>query len=128
MKLDRLWWSLGVMLVVAAVTVCLVPGPSLPVEVVWNDKFIHGLGHCLLAMYFAGLVAGRSWWKIFVFLLTLGISIEYAQHYMHAGREADPRDVLANSTGAALGLVFARMGVSRWPELAAWLLGQRAVQ
>jgi VanZ family protein len=126
MKLDRLWWSLGVMLVLAAVIVCLIPGPSLPVDVEWNDKFSHALGHCLLAMYFAGLVPPRRWWKLFVFLLALGISIEFAQYYMHAGREGDPRDVLANSTGAALGLLFARLGVSRWPELAAWLLGQRA--
>jgi VanZ family protein len=128
MRLERVWWALGVLLVVAAVAVCLVPGPALPVELEWNDKASHVLGHCLLAVYFAGLVPRSRWWKIFTFLLLLGVAIEFAQYYMHAGREGDPRDVLANSTGAVLGLTVARLGVARWPELAAWLLGQRAAQ
>jgi len=41
---------------------------------------------------------------------------------MHVGREGDPRDVVANSIGAALGLVLARLGMARWPEFAAWAL------
>jgi VanZ family protein len=128
MKLERVWWALGVLLVAAAVAVCLVPGPAMPLELEWNDKASHVLGHFVLAAYFAGLVPRARWWKVFVFLLLLGISIEIAQYYMHAGREGDPRDVLANSTGAVLGLAVARLGLARWPELAARLLGQRAAQ
>jgi VanZ family protein len=128
MKLERVWWTLGVLLVVASVVVCLVPGPELPLQLEWNDKASHVLGHCLMALYFAGLVPRSRWWKIFAFLLLLGICIEFAQYYMHAGREGDARDVLANCVGAALGLVIARLGLARWPELAAWLLGQRAAQ
>jgi VanZ family protein len=81
-----------------------------------------------MAAYFAGLVPRRSWWKIFVFLLIIGISIEFAQHYMGQGRKADARDVLANATGATLGLMCARLGLARWTEWAAWLLGRRAAQ
>jgi VanZ family protein len=128
MTLQRLWWALGVLLVAAAVVICLVPGTELPEAVEWNDKVSHGAGHCLMAVYFAGLVPRRAWWKIFVFLLLFGISIEIAQYYMHAGREGDPRDVLANSAGALFGLALGRLGLARWPELAAWLLGRRAVQ
>ena len=61
-------------------------------------------------------------------LLLFGIVIEFAQYFMHVGREGDPRDVVANSAGAVLGLSLARLGLSRWPDLAAWLLGRRAVQ
>jgi glycopeptide antibiotics resistance protein len=70
-------------------------------------------------------VARRSWWKIFLFLLLLGAAIEVAQYLMHAGREGDPRDVVANSLGALSGLVAGRLGLARWPELAAWLLVRR---
>jgi len=128
MNLHRVWWALGALLVAAALVVCLVPGPSLPTPIEWNDKVSHLTGHALLAIYFTGLVPRRGWWKIFVFLLLFGISIEFAQNYMHAGREGDPRDVLANSAGAALGLLAGRLGLARWTTLAEWLLGRRATQ
>jgi nucleoside-diphosphate-sugar epimerase len=52
-----------------------------------------------------------------------------ASHRDHADWrlvEGDIRDVAANSFGAMLGLVAARLGLSRWPELAGWLLGRRS--
>jgi VanZ family protein len=125
MNLMRLWWGLGVLLVVAAIVVCLVPGQELPGAFEMNDKVSHLVGHGTLALYFAGLTPRRSWWKIFLFLLVLGSLIEYAQYAMHMGREGDPRDVVANSIGAILGLGVGWAGLARWPELAAWLLGQR---
>jgi len=128
MNLQRVWWALGALIVAAALVVCLVPTADVPTPLEWNDKVSHLAGHGTMAVYFAGLVPRRSWWKIFVFLLLFGISIEFAQYYMHAGREGDPRDVLANSTGAALGLAAARLGLARWPELAEWLLGRRTTQ
>ncbi|HYJ40721.1 MAG TPA: VanZ family protein [Steroidobacteraceae bacterium] len=128
MNLQRVWWTLGVVFVVLAMVVCLVPAPQVPSPMEWNDKVSHLAGHGLLAVYFAGLVPRRSWWKIFLFLLVFGAVIEFAQYYTHLGREGDPRDVLANSAGAVLGLVAARLGLARWPDLAAWLLGRRATQ
>jgi VanZ family protein len=128
MTLQRFWWAFGVLIVIAAILICLVPGQELPLAFEWNDKLSHVVGHGAMAAYFAGLVPRRGWWKIFVFLLLLGISIEFLQYFMHEGREGDPRDVLANACGAAFGLLLARLGISRWPELAAWLLGRRAVQ
>ena len=125
MNLTRVWWALGVLLVVAAVVVCLVPAAEIPAEFELSDKVSHLVGHGALALYFSGLVPRRGWWKIFVFLLLFGIVIEFAQYYMQAGRDGDPRDVIANSLGAALGLLVGWCGVSRWPELAEWLLGRR---
>ena len=91
----------------------------------FNDKLGHLVGHGVLALYFAGLVPRQRWWKIFVFLLLFGIAVEFAQYAMHVGREGDPRDVVANSVGAAFGLLLARLGLARWPEVAAWVFGQR---
>jgi VanZ family protein len=124
MTLQKVWWALGGAIVLAAIVVCLVPGRELPASFEWNDKTSHLVGHGLLALYFSGLVARRSWWKILVFLLALGVAIEFAQYFMNVGREGDPRDVVANSAGALLGLALGWMGAARWPEGAAWLLGR----
>jgi glycopeptide antibiotics resistance protein len=128
MNLARIWWTLGALLVIAAAIICLLPFTEIPKEFELNDKISHLLGHGSLALYFAGLVPRRGWWKIFVFLLLFGIAIEFAQYYMHVGRNGDPRDVIANSLGAAFGLLLAQCGLARWPELAAWLLGRRTAE
>jgi VanZ family protein len=124
-NLTRLWWGLGVVLVLAAIVVCLVPGTELPGSLELNDKLSHLAGHGALAVYFSGLLPKRRWWKIFVFLLLLGGAIELAQHQMNVGREGDVRDVLANAMGAGLGLLLALLGLSRWPEWAVWLSTRR---
>jgi len=126
MNLVRLWWALGVALVAAAAYVCLMPPNDLPGSFELNDKISHLVGHGALAAYFTGLVQRRGWWKIFVFLLLFGVVIELAQYSMHAGRNADVSDVFANSLGAILGLLLGRLGLARWPEVAARLLGQTA--
>jgi len=123
--LTRLWWGLGVVFVGLAVYVCLVPGDELPKAFDLNDKLSHLAGHAALAAYFTGLVARRSWWKILIALFALGIAIEVAQFFMHAGRHGDPRDVLANSCGVLLGLGLGWLGLSRWTAWAAWLSGNR---
>lgn len=127
MNLRRFWWGLGWVLVLAAVVVCLVPGTEVPGAFEMNDKLGHLVGHGALALYFTGLVPWPRWWKIFLFLLLLGIAIEFAQYHMHVGRDGDPRDVLANAVGAGLGLVLGKLGLSRWPEWADRLLGRRRV-
>ena len=128
MNLARIWWTLGALLVIAAAIICLVPFTEIPTEFEFNDKISHVLGHGALALYFAGLVPRRGWWKVFVFLLLFGIAIEFAQYFMHVGRDGDPRDVIANSLGAAFGLLLARCGLARWPVFAAWLLGRRTAE
>lgn len=124
MKLMRIEWGIGCLLVLAAAVICLVPGDEVPKPFEYNDKLSHVTGHAVLAAYFTGLVPRRGWWKIFVFLLCFGTAIEFAQYFMQLGREGDPRDVVANSAGALLGLLAGYLGVSRWPELVARVLGR----
>ncbi len=126
MTLQRFWWVLGILFVVLAILVCLVPSPKISVDLELNDKVSHLIGHTLLSVYFTGLVPRRNWWKVFVWLLALGIAIEFAQVVLPTGREGDPRDVLANASGASLGMLLGWIGLARWPEWAAWLLGRRA--
>ena len=128
MNLQRLWWAIGAALVVAAIVVCLMPMDQIVTPLNWTDKANHLAGHGILALYFSGLVPRRSWWKIFAGLLLMGIGIEFAQASMTMGRAGDPRDVVANAAGAVLGLAAGWLGLARWPEFAAWLLGRRAAQ
>jgi glycopeptide antibiotics resistance protein len=121
-------WALGMVLIAAAIWACLTPENRVIRAFEWSDKVSHLMGHGILALYFTGLMPRGKWWKIFVGLLFMGIGIEFAQHYMNVGREGDPRDVVANSVGAALGLLAGRLGLSRWPELLDWLLRRRASQ
>ena len=124
MNLTRLWWGLGTLLIAFVVLVCLVPGEELPGTPL-NDKWNHLIAYFALAAWFSGLVPQRHWWKIFMWLLALGIGIEFAQGAMHLGREADVRDVAANAVGATLGLVGAMLGLARWPQWVARLTGRR---
>jgi VanZ family protein len=123
--MNRLWWALGIVLLILASLVCLLPGRDIPGGVEMNDKLAHALGHAALAGYFTGLVARSNWWKILLWLLVFGISIEIAQHFMQVGREADPRDVLANSGGDLLGLLLGFLGLSRWPKAMDWVFRRR---
>ena len=67
----------------------------------------------------------RNWWKIVLSLMLFGVAIEVAQHYMHVGRNGDPRDLVANVAGMLLGLLMGWMGLARWPELVSWLTTRR---
>ena len=124
--MTRFWWALGVVLVVAALVVCLMPNPELPKAFDLNDKVWHILGHTALATYFTGLLPRSSWWKIFVFLLAFGITVEFAQHHMQWGRQGDWRDAMGNAVGDLLGLALGWLGLSRWPHWMAWLFGRRS--
>jgi VanZ family protein len=116
---------LGFVLVAIATVLCLTPGAEMPKAFEVNDLVSHFVGHGTLALYFAGLVPMRRWWKIFVFLLAFGISVEFAQYYMNVGREGEFKDVVSNSVGALLGLLVARLGLHRWPQWADRLLGRQ---
>jgi len=128
MTLRRFWWLLGALIVLAAVTICLLPNDELPSSFSLNDKVSHVLGHAMMAVYFAGLVERHRWWKILLFQFLLGVGIEVSQSFMHLGREADVFDCIANLLGAGLGLLLARAGLERWTQVAAAILGRRAAQ
>lgn len=127
MTLQRFWWVVGFVLMGIATWLCLTPQIELSRVFRISDLISHFAGHGMLSLYFAGLVPIRRWWKIFVFLLAFGIGVEFAQYYMNVGRKGEVKDVFTNAAGALLGLLAARLGLSRWPEWAARLLGRQAV-
>lgn len=110
----RSWWIAGgVAMTVVVIALSLLPAADLPSVPLW-DKFEHAFAYFALAAWFGGIVRPDRYLRLALVLVALGIAIEIAQGVMGLGRSADPRDVLANATGIALGLVVALLGVSGW--------------
>jgi VanZ family protein len=114
------WLGLGWALIIAAVIVSLLPGQSLPQTGV-SDKVEHTVAYMLLTLWFTGVYPRSSYFKIGLGMFLLGVAIEIAQGAMPFGREADIRDVVANSLGIALGIGVAWMGIGGWAQrIEAW--------
>ena len=121
MNLQRVWWTLGVVLVALALVVCLVPLHEVPSPFEWNDKASHLVGHGALALYFAGLVPRRSLVEDFRLPAVVGCR-RRIRAVLHAlGPRGDPRDVLAEfrrraALGLALGPPRAAHAGPSWPH------------
>ena len=59
-----------------------------------------------LGLFFVLLLGRSRWWLAIVFGVVMTLAIELAQQFI-AGRVSDPRDLLANSTGATIGTILA---------------------
>ncbi len=79
------------------------------------DKFIHFGMHMFLVgsilfemqrVKFYNITSKRLGIYAFLYSFLLGVSIEIIQDLMNVGREFDPFDVLANSTGAITGVLL----------------------
>ncbi len=115
----RSWLLAGWALIIAAIVVCLMPGRSLP-ETGVSDKFEHMLLYAGLMVWFGGLYPRNRYWLIALLLFVMGVAIEIAQETMNLGRTGDVRDVVANTTGVIIGLVFSVAGLGGWAQ---WIDG-----
>lgn len=92
-----------------AVTVlCLLPASTLPPVQLW-DKLEHFIAYGLLAA--AGGIGYPEWrsrTRIVLFLLALGVAIEFAQGSV-PGRESNALDMLANTFGVVIGIATAAL-------------------
>jgi VanZ family protein len=114
------WLGLGWMFIVFAVIASLVPGPKLP-ETHMSDKYEHTIAYVLLTLWFTGVYPKTSYWKVGAGMFALGVAIEFAQGAMPFGRQADIRDVGANTLGIVIALMLALAGVGGWAQkIEAW--------
>lgn len=118
LRRPRLWAGLWWALVVAAVGVCLLPGPDLPDVPEGGDKLEHAFGFFVLMAAAVQVFDGtRAWWRAAVLLVLVGIGIEIAQGVFTTTRNADSQDVLADAIGVLLGLATAGW---RWGRELLW--------
>jgi VanZ family protein len=110
----RLWLVCGWLLIVGAFIANLVPQHELPKLGGISDKLEHIVGYGVLALWFAGIYPRTRYPAIGVALLAMGILIEGLQGAMHLGRQADLRDVYANSIGILCGLALALIWLGGW--------------
>jgi VanZ family protein len=110
----RLWLVSGWILVILAIISSLVPAHELPKLGGINDKTEHIVGYLVLSLWFAGIYPKSRYPLIGFALLIMGISIEALQGAMHVGREADLRDVYANTIGTIAGLTLALAWLGGW--------------
>jgi VanZ family protein len=86
------------------------------------DKVEHFSSYMFLAVWFTGLVQRPRYWLAMLGLLGLGVTLEFTQWVMHAGRTGDPYDMAANTCGVVAGLALALLLTGGWAQrVEAWL-------
>jgi VanZ family protein len=117
----RVWLVSGWILVALAIIVSIVPAHELPKLGGVSDKLEHAVAYGALALWFAGIYPKSRYPMIGVGLLVMGIVIEGLQGTMNVGRQADLRDVYANSIGIVAGLLLALVWLGGWAmRVEAW--------
>ncbi len=124
LRYPRFWLAVGWLLIVAAIVSSLVPAQKLP-NIGASDKLEHMAAYALIALWFSGIYPKSRYVLIGVCLFALGVAIEWAQGAMALGREADLRDMLANATGIAAGLIIALLGLGGWAQRVEALVRKR---
>ncbi len=102
LKLVKIWYLLGGVLLLMVATVSLMPVPDVGV----NDKFSHLATYFFLGGWFSLLAANRAvlGWTI-IGLIAYGILLELLQG-MTDYRYAEWGDVLANASGTMVGVLL----------------------
>jgi len=114
LRFPRLWLSVGWLAIGLAIFVCLIPSDRLPQPPNLSDKSEHFICYLLLSCWFAGIYPKSRYPLIGFALIVMGIAIEALQGAMHLGREADLRDVYANTIGIICGLTLALAWLGGW--------------
>jgi len=115
LRYPKFWVGMGWLAVAFTIFICLLPGKELP-NTGLNDKVEHITAYALLSLWFAGVYPRTRYVLIGISLFFLGVFIEGGQYVMHAGRQADVHDVMANSTGVIVGLTLAWLGLGEWTQ------------
>jgi len=113
LQMPRLWWSLGLTMVVVILYLSLMPSPPKVGEV--SDKWQHAFAYALLMSWFVQLVQRR--WLIAICLVAMGVGVEFIQGWSGL-RHYEEMDMVANSAGVLIGWLMYLLGIHylRWLE------------
>lgn len=110
---QKLWLSIGWLLIALIVYLSLTPHPFDPVHFHNSDKVEHLLAYGTLMAWFSQIYRHASQQiKIAMALITLGVTMEFLQGMTHY-RTFDYADMLANSVGVLTGWVVARTSLGQ---------------
>ena len=115
LRYPRLWLVGGWLLIGLALLASLSPAQELP-QVSGSDKLHHFIAYFSMTLWFAGVYPRTQYLWIGIAMVALGIFIEGAQSAMGLGRQADVYDLVANTSGVLVALIFASMGLGRWTQ------------
>jgi len=121
LRFPRVWLAIGIAFVVSVIATSLAPGEYVEDMMIWNDKVTHAMAYTGLVLWFAGLYPRKRYFLIALALFLLGAAIEFLQGSMSYGRFGDFADLIANTTGVAMGLLLARAGLGQWAH---WVEGR----
>jgi VanZ family protein len=113
LRYPRAWFFGGLLIVAVIVFFSLIPAQKLP-QLGVSDKIEHAIAYLLLGFWFASVIARWDYIFVLLGLIALGGSVEIAQGLMGLGRQADIRDMVANTIGAGLGIGLAMTPLGRW--------------
>jgi VanZ family protein len=126
------WRAAGLMLLVLVLAATLMPVVWLLSDrqgfISWFtnvDKWLHGATFLLLATWFSGQYARRSYWRIAFGLFLFGVLIELCQR-MVSYRSAEWYDLAADMGGIVIGLAIAAAGIGGWSLRAENWFAQRS--
>jgi VanZ family protein len=107
LQLQLIWRGLAVAFLGVVVFMSLMPSPPQPMGLLGWDKFQHTAAYGFLAWWFLQAWEGRRALGWCVFLVIVGCLVEVLQGLTPL-RQPSLLDVLANSTGVALGALLFR--------------------
>ncbi|MDX1403823.1 MAG: VanZ family protein [Woeseiaceae bacterium] len=118
LRFARRWQVAGVFLLVLVLAFALAPpdwfrSRNLDSLVEISDKWLHGATFTLLALWFSGQYAARSYWRLALGLAAFGLLIEITQR-MVSYRSAEWMDLGADLVGIGIGFVIALAGAGGW--------------
>lgn len=103
-----LWRGVGRALILASITVALLPAPPGMGRIAFGDKIAHAVAFALLMLWYAQIYAGhRDRVRCASGLAAVGFAIELLQSLVPY-RSADGWDLVADCVGVAIGLLLAR--------------------
>ena len=121
LALRGLWLAIAWLGVGCALVFSLWPGGApLPIHV-W-DKIEHGVGYCVLTLWFAGLYRRERYGRLALGCVLLGVLIELLQG-LTLTRSMELGDLAANGVGITAAMALALAGLGGWAETVERVLG-----
>ena len=110
------WRAVNLFLLVSVFSLTVIPAIWVTSDVPrWPgiDKWLHGITFAMLALWFTGQYARRSYWMIVLGLAFYGALIEIGQS-MIPYRSAEWGDLAADIAGIAAGVLIALVATGGW--------------